>query len=194
MARPVRRGRAQLNAAAAPLILVRHGAVAAEQAAALAPVYDGCRHDFVPLSADGVRQVEGLVPVLGRFAPAVVVASPYTRTLQTGALLSAGWGCPLRVDLALHDWLPERDGGRPISAGLVAEKVREYERAAGGRPPEERTWESDDDMRRRLRAAARRVDRSGVAVLVTHEAPIKAVTGVAAVPLASWHRWYPDGG
>lgn len=170
------------------VLLVRHGAVNHGALATYAPIYDGGRYDFVPLSEDGVRQIEQLVPVLRPRRPGLVVSSPYTRTLQTAAILAVGLGCRLTVDLGLHDWLPMKDGQQLLSAEVVATKIAEYDRwTSTGILPPDRTWESNDEMRSRLLAGVGRHDTNDGLVIVTHEAVIKSAVPAVDVPLASWH-------
>lgn len=170
------------------VLLVRHGAADYDAAARLTPRFDGARYDFAPLSADGVRQVEQLVPVLRPRNPSLIVSSPYTRTLQTAATLAGGLGCRIAVDLDLHDWLPLRSGLQPISPEVVAAKIAEYEdwRRAGSLPAD-RTWETDDEMRSRLLDVIQRYRLDDGLVIVTHEAVIKSVVS-GDVPLASRHE------
>lgn len=170
------------------VLLVRHGAADYGALATYAPTYNGGRYDFVPLSEDGVRQVEQLVPVVLPWRPSQVVSSPYTRSLQTASILAAALGCRLTVDLGLHDWLPVRDGQGVVAAEIVAMKIAEYDRwKSSGAVPPDRTWETDDEMRTRLLAAVHRHRSSGGLVIVTHEAVIKSVVPVDEVPPASVH-------
>src|SRR3712207_2459050 len=108
-------------------MLVRHGAVDHKARSAWAPVYDGHRYDFAPLSDRGCLQVEDLASTLASGAEATIISSPYTRTLQTAAILSRRLRARMGVDLSLHDWLPVRDGRVAISASVVADKIAEYD-------------------------------------------------------------------
>lgn len=174
------------------VFLVRHGEADYERLSAFSPVYHGSRRDFAPLTDLGVRQAESAAEQLRRDRPGVVVASPYTRTLQTGALIAARLGCELRVEPALHDWLPVRDGTVPITGEIVRQKIAEYETwQRSGVLASDRTWESDAEMADRVHEAVARHVTSGPLIAVTHEAVIKSVTGAAAVGLASVHRLAP---
>ncbi len=189
MAGTVRRGAGDLiSVVPMEALLVRHGAVDYGALSAYQPVYEGGRYDFAPLSEEGIRQIDHLVPVLSRWEPGLVVSSPYTRALQTAAILAGRLACRLTVDLALHDWLPVLDGHQPVSAEVVATKVAEYNRwKLTGTMPPDRTWETDDEMKNRLLGAVNRHSGHGSMLIVTHEAVIKSATLVNDVPLASWH-------
>lgn len=174
---------------ACPVLLVRHAEPDYGALLRHGPVYDGAWRDLAPLSDRGVHQAECLAATLAAWRPALVLSSPYTRTLHTAALLAARFRSPLCVDLALHDWLPVRDGTSVITAEVVRHKVAEYDDwKRAGKLPAERTWETDDDMHERLVATVRRHSAKSTLVIVTHEAVIKAATGAASVPIASWRR------
>jgi uncharacterized phosphatase len=172
----------------ATVFLVRHGEVDYDRLASHAPVYEGARRDFAPLTARGVAQVQASAMELMGAQPALVVSSPYTRTLQTGALLAAAFGCELRVDPALHDWLPVRDGRTPVAVETVRRAVDEYKVwRSSGVLPSDRQWETDAEMAERLRATVKHHRSSGPLVIVSHEAVIKAAAGSETVDLASIH-------
>lgn len=171
--------------------LVRHGEADYDKLASFTPVYEGARRDLAPLTERGIAQVRATAEGLRAVRPALVVSSPYTRTLQTAALLAGGLGCELRVDPALHDWLPVRDGRIPVTAAAVRRATEEYELwRATGVLPADRHWETDAEMAQRLTAAVARHTASGPLVVVSHEAVIKAAVGVAVVGLASIHPFH----
>ncbi|MFI5529254.1 histidine phosphatase family protein [Kitasatospora sp. NPDC051853] len=172
----------------ATAFLVRHGEADYDRLAPHAPVYEGARRDFAPLTARGVTQALATAAELSGTQPALVVASPYTRTLQTGALLAAAFGCELRVDPALHDWLPVRDGRTPVTADAVRRAIGEYELwRSSGVLPTDRQWETDAEMAARLKAVVACHSAAGPLVVVSHEAVIKAAAGAEDVGLASIH-------
>lgn len=168
---------------------IRHGEIDRGALERFGLTYSGARFDFVPLSAGGVRQAEHAAEALAAACPRLVLTSPYTRTLQTAGILSRHLGCPLIVDLRLHDWLPVRDGTSAITPTVVEEKAEEYERwAAGGPLPPDRTWETTDDMRARLLSAVQAHLHLSPLVVVTHEAPIQSLIGPSKVALGSLHH------
>lgn len=169
--------------------LVRHGEIDRGALESFGLTYSGARFDFVPLSPVGIRQAEQAAEALAASRPRLVLTSPYTRTLQTAAILSRDLGCPLTVDLRLHDWLPVRDGTSAITRTLVEEKVEEYERWTAGEPlPSDRTWESAGEMRARLVSAVQAHLHVFPLVVVTHEAPIQSLIGPSEVALGSLHH------
>jgi broad specificity phosphatase PhoE len=176
-------------AGAAEVTLIRHAEADHGSLATHAPVYTGNRYDFAPLTEAGIAQAHQLGHDLKATAPRLVLSSPYTRTLQTAAIVAAELGCPLAVDLRLHDWLPVRDGQQPISATIVQEKIAEYMHWLSTQAlPTHRTWETSDEMRARLTAAIDAYRNHLPLAVVTHEAPIQSIIGSVPVPPASHHR------
>jgi len=168
---------------------VRHGEIDRSALARFGLTFSGARFDFLPLSPGGVRQAEHVAEALAAFEPRLVLTSPYTRTLETAAILSRHLGCPLTVDLRLHDWLPVRDGTSAISLAVVEARIEEYERwAAGGPLQSDRTWETADEMRARLLSAVQAHLHLSPLVVVTHEAPIQSLIGPSDVALGSLHH------
>lgn len=172
-------------------VLVRHGAADYGLLGRFGSTYRGARRDLAPLTPEGAAQIERLIPVLREHGSHLVVSSPYTRTLHSAAILAAGLKCRLEIHLALHDWLPVRDGSEPVHEEIVAEKIAEYEEwKATGRLPDARTWETDDDMRKRVHSVLDHFGGEQIVIMVTHEAVIKAVCGAGEVPVASWREWH----
>lgn len=174
---------------AAHVTLIRHAEADHGALTAHTPVYTGHRYDFAPLTEAGIAQAHQLGHDLKPTAPRLVLSSPYTRTLQTAAIVAAELGCPLAVDLRLHDWLPVRDGQQPISATIVQAKITEYMHWLSTQAlPAGRTWETSDEMRIRLAAAIEAHRDHLPLAVVTHEAPIQSIIGSVPVPPASHHR------
>jgi broad specificity phosphatase PhoE len=169
------------------VVLVRHGEVDYAATDRFDPVYRGARGDFAPLTAAGVEQVRATARGLALADP-VIVSSPYTRTVQTAAILACHFGTDFGVDPGLHDWLPVRRGDIGYASDVFTERIAEYRAwKATGDLPAGRTWETDEEMRARLAAAIQRHRTDAPLVLVTHEGVIRSVTGAPVIPLASAH-------
>jgi hypothetical protein len=61
----------------------------------MGPTFCGNRRDFAPLSINGERQALEAADALRDFRGTRVIASPYTRTLQTGAIIAMALRPPL---------------------------------------------------------------------------------------------------
>ena len=153
------------------VLLVRHGEPDYE---VVRPVGVGAvARDLAPLTAAGRLQAIGCAGGLD-IEVTRVVASPMTRTLQTGALMARALGVELEVDVDLREWGSGTDG----SAAAFAAAAAEY-RHHRGTPPTGSAWESASHLRSRATAAVERWrEAEGVLVVVTHAFVIEALAGV----------------
>ena len=115
----------------------------------------------------GEQQAEMLGEVLGARLPAAVVSSPLRRAVQTGEPIAYR----ARVALETDERLIDRDYGRwtGSSRRSVERKFGSLDSAPGVEPAtvvRSRAWDVLIDLRSRVR---------GVAVLVTHDAVLRAV-------------------
>lgn len=65
--------------------------------------------DFVPLTVIGMNQAEKVMdehPSLSESE--IIISSPYTRSLQTAAIINRFQGKPMQVEFDLHEWIPDR--------------------------------------------------------------------------------------
>jgi broad specificity phosphatase PhoE len=109
-------------------ILVRHGEPRYDEV--LERKYFGMGYDLGKLTEKGVMQAEKRAkdPI---FKDAeIIVASPYTRALQTAAIISRITGIPLTVENDLHEWMPdttfkfELDANNSFQEYLLAQGIR----------------------------------------------------------------------
>ncbi len=63
------------------------------------------QYNSAPLTADGIWQAERVAEDLRLKNADLIVSSPYTRALQTAALMNNALQLPLRVEYDLHEWL-----------------------------------------------------------------------------------------
>lgn len=69
--------------------------------------YIGHGRDLAPLSEEGIKQAE-LTSQDARLLDAdLIVSSPYTRALQTAAIISKNTGIDIKVEMDLHEWMPD---------------------------------------------------------------------------------------
>lgn len=165
------------------LALVRHGEA---DYAKIGQTFQGNRRDFAPLSAIGERQALEAARSLSDFRATRVVTSPYTRALQTGAIIAIELHLCLSVEPAFHDWLPVRDASGVVGPEVVKMKTQEFDSyyASGVEPPF-RSWETLEEIRSRVARALVIYDVEPAIIAVTHEAVIRSLTNLLNVPLGS---------
>ncbi|WP_353948643.1 histidine phosphatase family protein [Sporolactobacillus sp. Y61] len=63
--------------------------------------------DLAGLSEKGVRQAEAVSKNEKLRTAQIILSSPYTRALQTAAIISKNTGLDIKVETDLHEWLPD---------------------------------------------------------------------------------------
>ena len=68
----------------------------------------GQGRDMAPLTELGIKQAEevSLNPLLENCQ--VIVSSPYTRALQTAAIISKNTGLDIKVEIDIHEFIPDK--------------------------------------------------------------------------------------
>ncbi|MGI6200852.1 MAG: histidine phosphatase family protein [Christensenellales bacterium] len=87
------------------LLLVRHGEPSYD--AVTERGYIGHGRDLAALTAAGVAQAERASRDPRLAGAQLILASPYTRALQTAAVIQRNLQLPLWVETDLHEWMPD---------------------------------------------------------------------------------------
>jgi broad specificity phosphatase PhoE len=170
------------------LALVRHGEADYASISKMGPTFYGNRRDFAPLSTNGERQALEAADTLRDFRATRVIASPYTRTLHTAAIIAMALRLPLSVEAALHDWLPVRDSSFAVDDEIAKTKIEEFDAYyASGIEPPARTWETLEEIRVRVGRALDPYKAEPAIIVVTHEAVVRSLTNRRDVGLGSVH-------
>ncbi|HLF26526.1 MAG TPA: histidine phosphatase family protein [Anaerolineae bacterium] len=163
--------------------LIRHGETA--WAAMRARGARGRDFNFVELTQTGVAQIEALAHDERLKSAEAVISSPYTRALQSAAILSRRFDLPLHIEYDLHEWLYDRDPYAPFVVDEVERRrLHFYASDRFNLPGEECAWESACEVRLRAEAVLRRYQRYSTAIVACHIGVIFALTGMTKVGLA----------
>ena len=156
--------------------LIRHGESMLDLAAGgnLKGAEKGWAAHIIPLTENGISQIENASKALSTEAPQLVISSPMSRALQSAAILSRILDLPLRVEFDLHEWIC----GWRDSIELVSETEAEM-RELGGEWPlgETRDWEPMSSVRDRVSRVLGRYRTFQRVVVVCHETVIFSLTG-----------------
>lgn len=157
------------------LLLVRHGATAWNLAGRLQGATD------IPLSDEGVAQAIALQPLIARWRPSAVVASPLSRAAETARLLVDEAGPDVVLDSRLVEvGLGEWEGRASADLGADARAWRRGELVPPG-------GEDPGAAQARVRAALADAATLGEVVLVvTHGGVVRAALE-SLVGLATRH-------
>lgn len=157
--------------------LIRHGKTDYTQRNT--KIYQGFGANLAKLSELGERQILQSARDLRLLGADLILSSPYTRALQTAAILSRALDAPITVETDLHEWLANRHYCyEPDETAEAA--YRAYVANDGRYPPGEAPlWESAEMVRRRALGVLERYACYPCVVVACHGMMIQAVTGGA---------------
>ena len=163
------------------IIFIRHGEP--DKAAVDQRGFIGQGRDFAPLTALGMQQAEETAahPLLEGCQ--LIVASPYTRALQTAAIISRKTGLNIQVEIDLHEFIPDKTfqvKGEEESKALH----KDFMRCQGEYPPgETRKWETITEIIRRTKPVLDKYFDMGYEkiAVVAHGGVIRRYTGVGLI-------------
>lgn len=140
-------------------------------------IYQGFGVNLAPLTEAGVRQIEEAARDPRLKGADLILSSPYTRALQTAAILSKALMAPIAVETGLHEWLANKH--YIYEDEETAENAcREYEAHHGQYPGgEEKAWESAEMIRERVLPVLRKYAHCEKVVVACHGMMMQAVTG-----------------
>lgn len=135
------------------------------------PCYDrgfiGQGLELAPLTDNGVKQAEEAAKNPLIEGCSIIVSSPYTRYMQTAAIVSRIRNIPLKVEIDLHEWIPDLSfQNKTGEAQLYGNDFSLNQ----GRYPEGETpkWESIDMMEKRLLGVLNKYINYNKIMIVTH--------------------------
>ena len=169
--------------------LVRHGQ--ADMSEHNTKIYRGFGADLAPLSIEGLRTIEETRRDERLEGADIVLSSPYTRALQSAAMISRVIDAPLAVETDLHEWLPNKDYAE-VDDEATYQAYVEYCDNEGRYPQgEDRPWEDVEHLRSRILAVLGKYDHLDKVVVVSHGLAIHALTGVM-LPNGGIAEYDPD--
>ena len=139
--------------------------------------YIGQGRDLGPLTEAGKAQAEATAHDRRLQHLKLIVSSPYTRALQTAAIISRVTGTPLTIEVDLHEWVPDITYQVRYDADADA-LCGDFNRCRGVYPAgETRRWETLESVRTRMRAVADKyADMEGIA-FVSHCMALRTLIG-----------------
>lgn len=162
------------------LILIRHGQP--DYTDVDARHYIGHGRDLAKLSENGRVQAEEVSRDPRLKGSELILSSPYTRALQTAAIISKNTGIGLTVETDLHEWMPDLtftyDG-----PGHFEEINREMARYRGEHCEDcSYQWESLSALGERAFRAVRKYGGVRKLIVVTHGIPMRQFVYVPEIP------------
>jgi broad specificity phosphatase PhoE len=126
------------------------------------------KDNFVPLTDSGVHQAEQVISNHKYLSDCdVILSSPYTRSLQTAAIINRNIGLPIKVEYDLHEWTP--DNWQATSVEEITELWEDYMKHNGAYPSgESKLWESKMSVSNRVRNVLHRYLNRSKVIVVCH--------------------------
>lgn len=137
--------------------------------------YFGMGHEFGRLTEQGIKQAE-LRAYDERFVGAdLIVSSPYTRALQTAAVISRMTQIPLVVENDIHEWMP--DVTQKFEVDDYSALYHEYINQKGIRTDETKyPWESYMHLKKRVDQVLNKYKTYRKIIIVSHGIAISTQT------------------
>lgn len=146
--------------------LIRHGE--ADYSELMEHHFFGFGRDLATLSEKGIAQAEETAKDERLKTAELIISSPYTRALHTAQIISKTTGIDVRVELDLHEWLPDLSNKYTTSEEAFRLN-EEFINCKGVYPIEtKKLWETVDDMRKRMRRVADKYADYEKVILVGH--------------------------
>ena len=140
-------------------------------------IYQGYGVNLASLAEKGKKQITQTAKDERLQDADLIISSPYTRALQSAAILSRKLNVKLEVETDLHEWLAnknymyEEDSKAELACA-------EYFSLNGDYPPgQDRNWESRQLMAERVRKVLEKYSQYDKVIVVGHSMMIQAVTG-----------------
>ncbi|MBE6692233.1 MAG: histidine phosphatase family protein [Ruminococcaceae bacterium] len=155
--------------------LVRHGNT--DYSLQNTRIYQGYGVNLSPLSKEGIEQIQ-ITSRDPRLKDAdLILSSPYTRALQTAAILSKNLGVDITVETDLHEWIANKDYIYEDDETAI-NAYREYTENSGEHKEDSKlNWETSADIRARVIPVLEKYKHLDKVVVACHGTLIQAITG-----------------
>ena len=149
----------------------------------------GVYRDFVSLTDSGRQQATSITAALKQFAPQLILTSPYTRAIETAAIVSQALDIEIQVEFNLREWQPDLNFNisNIDQLNLI---VQDYSFNNGSYPEKIiKTWESKAVVYERARNVLQRYMIYKSVIVVTHEQVIKSLIHLDVVEHCSINQY-----
>lgn len=155
--------------------LIRHGK--ADYSARNQKIYQGFGVNLSPLSPEGVEEIRSTARDRRLRGAAIILSSPYTRAVQTAAILSKELQIDMVIETDLHEWMANRH--YIYEDDETAEKsYREFLKHRGEHPAGEAPdWEDMPALRRRALPVLERYRHHPKVIVACHGMLIWSLCG-----------------
>ena len=140
-------------------------------------IYQGFGVNLSPMSELGVEQIKKTARDERLKGADIILCSPYTRALQTAAILSKELNVDIVVETDLHEWLANKNYIYDVDE-IAENSYKEYEENHGVYPSgEERVWEDAETIRKRVLKVLEKYAHYSKVIIACHGMMIQATAG-----------------
>lgn len=141
-------------------------------------IYHDIGVELSPLSENGRNQIKDVAKDARLKNVSIIISSPFTRALQTAAILSKELGLDIVVETDLHEWMADKNYSY-VDDEIAEKNYREYIDCKGSYPEGEiKDWETAEMMRERFVKVLRKYKNYENVIVTCHGMIMEAVTGL----------------
>lgn len=161
------------------VILIRHGDT--DYSCCLKNKLFGSGLNLSPLSNVGIEQA-AIVSADERLKNSqLIVTSPYTRAIQTAAIISRNTNIEIKVDYDLHEWVPDLKYLNKYGEEVIISK--DFLKHEGFWPKGGfKNWEPINMLSKRITTAMNKYLSYDKIIVISHAVVIYHLTGIESVP------------
>ena len=154
---------------------VRHGST--DYSEINTKIYQGFGVNLLPMSDSGIAQIKQTAKDPRLSGADLILSSPYTRAVQTAAILSKATGADIVVETGLHEWIANKN--YVFEPDEVAEaRYGEFLQSGGVYPSgQDFLWESTEIIQKRVCGVLEKYKHLDKVIVTCHSMMMEAVTG-----------------
>ena len=171
----------------AQFYLVRHGE--ADYSQLMEKGFFGFGRDFAPLSESGIVQSEKTAKDQRLKSAQIIVSSPYTRALQTAAIISRETALKICVEVDLHEWIPDKTNQYKTSQEAFASAKEFYDNSGVYPKGHQLRWENLEEVRKRMQRVAEKYAGYEKVIFVGHSMAFGTLTNIDGMKPAEIIEW-----
>lgn len=140
--------------------------------------HNSVEKNFSPLREESIYIVETISKDYKLKSSDIMISSPYTRALQTAAIINQELKLPLKIEFDLHEWKSDLKDSF-ISLEEHLKRKEEYLKYNGIYPEgRKQLWETKESLRNRAYSAIKKYFNFKKIIVVSHGMVINSITNI----------------
>jgi broad specificity phosphatase PhoE len=136
----------------------------------------GHGRDLAPLTINGMEQLKATAKDNRLKDCDIIIASPYTRALQSAAVISKELGIDIVVEVDLHEWIPDIVNFQHKTSEDCFALCRDFDSHKGIPPKDQiKVWETAENMKNRMEKVLEKYSEYKKVIVVCHGMVIRTV-------------------